>query len=37
MKKDKMIHSSVAEYLTFTAATGDTNERFEIRYEDENI
>ncbi len=37
MKKDELIHSSAAEYLTFIAASGDTNESFEIRYEDENI
>lgn len=37
MKKNELIHSSAAEYLTFIAASGDTNESFEIRYEDENI
>ena len=37
MKKSELIHSSAAEYLTFIAASGDTNESFEIRYEDENI
>ena len=26
-----IIHSSAAEYLTFVAATGDTEESFEIR------
>lgn len=31
------IHSSSAEYLTYIAATGDTSESFEMRYEDENI
>ena len=31
------IHSSAAEYLTFVAASGDSAESFEIRYEDENI
>ena len=31
------IRSSAAEYLTFIAATGDSKQSFEIRYEDENI
>ena len=31
------ISSSAAEYLTFIAATGDDEDSFEIRYEDENI
>ena len=31
------IHSSAAEYLTYIAATGDSPESFEMRYEDENI
>ena len=31
------IRSSAAEYLTFIAATGDDEDSFEIRYEDENI
>lgn len=31
------IHSSAAEYLTYIAATGDTPESYEMRYEDENI
>ena len=31
------IRSSAAEYLTYVAATGDTVESIEIRYEDENI
>lgn len=31
------IHSSAAEYLTFVAATGDSQNSFEMRYEDENI
>ncbi|MBP5162616.1 MAG: virulence RhuM family protein [Spirochaetales bacterium] len=35
--KEITIHSSAAEYLTFIAAEGGTSERFEIRYEDENI
>lgn len=29
--------SSAATYLTFVAATGESNESFEMRYEDENI
>lgn len=37
-KKDEVsIHSSAAEYLTYVAATGDTNENMEMRYKDENI
>jgi hypothetical protein len=38
-KKDNLptIRSSAAEYLTFIAATGDGEQNFEIRYEDENI
>lgn len=35
--KEISIHSSAAEYLTYIAASGDTDESFEIRYEDENI
>jgi hypothetical protein len=31
------IRSSAAEYLTFVAATGDNEQSFEMRYEDENI
>lgn len=31
------IRSSAAEYLTFVAATGDTESSYEMRYEDENI
>jgi len=31
------IRSSAAEYLTFVAATGDTPQSVEMRYEDENI
>lgn len=34
---EKAIHSSAAEYLTFVASTGDSDESFEMRYEDENI
>lgn len=41
MKKGKReintVRSSAAEYLTFVAATGDTKESFEMRYEDANI
>lgn len=36
-EKNKLIRSSAAEYLTFVAATGDTKQSFEMRYEDENI
>lgn len=35
--KEVTIRSSAAEYLTFVAATGGSNESVEIRYEDENI
>lgn len=31
------IHSSAAEYLTFVASAGDSQDSFEMRYEDENI
>lgn len=31
------IHSSAAECLTFVAATGDSKNSYEMRYEDENI
>lgn len=31
------IRLSAAEYLTFVAATGDTESSYEVRYEDENI
>ncbi|MCL2863513.1 MAG: virulence RhuM family protein [Methanimicrococcus sp.] len=31
------IHSSAAEYLTYVAATGDDEDSFEMRYQDENI
>lgn len=31
------IRSSAAEYLTYVAATGDNQQSFEMRYEDENI
>jgi len=38
-KKENLptIRSSAAEYLTFIAATGDSEQSFEMRYEDENI
>ena len=36
-KKEVSIRSSAAEYLTFVAATGGSNESVEVRYEDENI
>ena len=36
-KKEVTIRSSAAEYLTFIAATGDSKESVEVRYEDENI
>lgn len=36
-KTEITIHSSAAEYLTFVAATGDSETSYEMRYEDENI
>lgn len=36
-KENRNIRSSAAEYLTFVAATGDSNDSIEMRYEDENI
>lgn len=36
-KREKALRSSAAEYLTFVAATGDSTESIEMRYEDENI
>ena len=36
-KHEQVIRSSAAEYLTFVAATGDSTESMEMRYEDENI
>lgn len=36
-KKELVFRSSAAEYLTFVASTGDSDESFEMRYEDENI
>ncbi len=39
MKKQNevTIHSSAAEYLTYIAAVGDSDESLEMRYEEENI
>lgn len=36
-KNELSIRSSAAEYLTFVAAAGDSQESIEMRYEDENI
>ena len=36
-KTEITIHSSAAEYHTFVAATGDSENSYEMRYEDENI
>ena len=36
-KNEITVHSSAAEYLTFIAASGDSSESIEMRYEDENI
>lgn len=36
-KNEITIRSSAAEYLTFVATTGDSQESIEMRYEDENI
>ena len=36
-KKEITVRSSAAEYLTFVASTGDCQDSFEMRYEDENI
>lgn len=36
-KKELIIRSSAAEYLTFVASTGESDASFEMRYEDENI
>lgn len=35
--KKLALRSSAAEYLTFVVSTGDSDESFEMRYEDENI
>jgi hypothetical protein len=32
-----IVRSSVAEYLTFVAAAGDSDASVEMRYEDENV
>jgi len=36
-KAMSIVRSSAAEYLTFIAATGDSEASVEMRYEDENI
>lgn len=36
-KKELIVRSSAAEYLTFIASTGNSDDSFEMRYEDENI
>ena len=36
-KKELALRSSAAEYLTFVAATGESDVSFEMRYENENI
>lgn len=36
-KRTTAPRSSAAEYLTFVAAAGESDESFEMRYEDENI
>ena len=36
-EQERLIRSSAAEYLTFVAATGDSTESMEMRYENENI
>ena len=36
-KNEITIHSSSAEYLTYIASTGTSEESIEIRYENENI
>ena len=36
-KKELIVRSSAAEYLTFVASTGNSDDSFEMRYEDENI
>ena len=37
MNNNKDIRASAAEYLTYIAATGDSQDSIEMRYEDENI
>ena len=36
-KKELIVRSSAAEYLTFVASAGNSDDSFEMRYEDENI
>lgn len=36
-KKELIVRSSAAEYLTFVASAGNSDASFEMRYEDENI
>lgn len=36
-KKEPLIRSSAAEYLTYIASVGDESSSIEMRYEDENI
>ena len=36
-KREINIHSSTAEYLTFIASVGDSEQSVEMWYEDENI
>jgi hypothetical protein len=36
-KNEITVRSSAAEYLTYIAATGDNEQSFEMRYQDENI
>jgi hypothetical protein len=36
-KGEVAVRSSAAEYLTFVASTGESDESFEMRYENENI
>ena len=36
-KNNALIRSSAAEYLTYTAAVGGSENSMEMRYEDENI
>ena len=36
-KDTSLVYSSAAEYLTYVAATGGSDESIELRYEDENI
>jgi hypothetical protein len=36
-KNEITIRSSAAEYLTYIAATGDNEQSFEMRYQDENV